>query len=105
LQRAFLGWLRGERHHCKMAAIPTLEVEDARRPGREREALVGERTRLINRMKSALARLGIRHFRPNLRNAAERLAGLRTTEGAALPINTLAELRRESRSERSSRPV
>jgi hypothetical protein len=24
LKRAFVGWLRGERHHCKMAAIPTL---------------------------------------------------------------------------------
>src|SRR6201998_1749898 len=52
LKRAFLGWLRGERDHCKMAAIPTLELEDARRPSREREALVGERTRLVNRMKS-----------------------------------------------------
>src|SRR5205814_6742091 len=82
LKRAFLGWLRGERDHCKMAAIPTLEAEDARRPSREREALVGERTRLINRMKGALARLGIRNFKPDLRKASERLAALRTPEGA-----------------------
>ena len=95
LKRAFLGWLRGERDHCKMAAIPTLAAEDARRPSREREALVGERTRVINRLKSALARLGIRHFKPNLRKAAERLGGLRTPEGAALPPNTVAELRRD----------
>jgi transposase len=95
LKRAFLGWLRGERGHCRMAAIPTLEEEDARRPSREHEALVGERTRLINRMKSALARLGIRDFRPHLRKAAERLAGLRTPEGTPLPSNTLAELRRD----------
>src|SRR6266446_8837499 len=53
LKRAFLGWLRGERDHCQRAAIPSLEAEDARRPSREREALVGERTRLVNRMKSA----------------------------------------------------
>src|SRR5207302_4583736 len=91
LKRAFLGWLRGERDHCKMAAIPTLELEDARRPSRERETLVGERTRIINRMKSTLARLGIRNFRPNLRNAPERLAALRTPEGVALPTNTRAE--------------
>src|SRR5213076_295193 len=45
LKRSFLGWLRGEHDHCKMAAIPTLKAEDARRPSREREALVGERTR------------------------------------------------------------
>ena len=92
LKRAFLGWLRGERDHCKMAAIPTLEAEDARRPSREREALVGERTRLVNRMKSTLARLGIGNFKPHLRKASEGLAGLRTQEGAALPPNALAEL-------------
>ena len=46
LMRAFLGWLRGEKRHCSMAAIPTIEEEDARRPNREREKLVGERTRL-----------------------------------------------------------
>ena len=67
LKRAFLGWLRGEPDHCSMAAIPTLEEEDAKRPGREQESLVGERTRIINRMKGALARLGIRNFKPMLR--------------------------------------
>src|SRR4051794_3416035 len=95
LKRAFLGWLRGEPAHCGMAAIPTLEEEDARRPNREREGLVGERTRIVNRMKGALARLGIRGFKPTLRNAAERLAALCTAEGAPLPPNTLAELRRD----------
>ena len=47
LMRVFLGWLRSERGHCGMVAIPTLEDEDARRPSRERESLVGERTRII----------------------------------------------------------
>src|SRR5688572_33029259 len=46
LKRAFLGWLRGERGHCSMAAVPSLEEEDARRPNREREGLVAERTRV-----------------------------------------------------------
>src|SRR5919206_637037 len=94
LKRAFLGWLRGERGHCSMAAIPTLEEEDARRPSREREGLVGERTRIVNRMKAALARLGVRGFKPTLRGAPERLGALRTPEGAPLPPHTLAELRR-----------
>ena len=53
LKRAFLGWLRGEPEHCSMAAIPSLQEEDAKRPTRERENLVGERTRIINRMKHA----------------------------------------------------
>jgi transposase len=95
LKRAFLGWLRGEPGHCSMAAIPTIEEEDARRPNREREGLVGERTRIVNRMKANLARLGIRNFRPTLRSASERLDTLCTPEGAALPPNTLAELRRD----------
>jgi transposase len=95
LKRAFLGWLRGERGHCSMAAIPTLEEEDARRPSREREKLVAERTRVGNRMKAALARLGIRGFKPTMRGAAERLEALLTPDGAALPPNTAAELRRD----------
>jgi transposase len=78
-----------------MAAIPTLEEEDARRPNREHEGLVGERTRIVNRMKGALARLGVRGFKPTLRKAPEHLAALRTPEGEPLPPNTLAELRRD----------
>ena len=57
LKRAFLGWLRGEPEHCQMVAIPTLDQEDAKRPSRERENLMRERTRLVNRMKASLVRL------------------------------------------------
>jgi transposase len=52
-KRAFLGWLRGEREHCKMAAIPTFAEEDAKRPHREREGFVGEQTTIINRIKAS----------------------------------------------------
>jgi len=95
LMRAFFGWLRGEVKHCTMAAIPTLEEEDAKRPNREHQTLTGERTRLINRLKSCLIRLGIRNFKPTLGKAGERLAELRTPEGIPLPDNTLAELNRD----------
>jgi transposase len=95
LKRCFLGWLRGERDHCSMAAIPSIEEEDAKRPSREREALVNERTRVVNRMKATLARLGIRGFKPGLRRAPARLEQLRTPENAPLPPNTLAELKRD----------
>ena len=78
-----------------MAAVPTLEEEDARRPSREREGLVGERTRIVNRIKAGLVRLGVRGFKPTLRDAAERLEALRTPEGVPPPPNTLAELRRD----------
>ena len=95
LMRAFLGWLRGERQHCKMAAIPTLEDEDAKRPHRERETLVGERTTIINRLKAALTRHGIRNFNPKLVKAPERVEHVRTPEGEPIPPNTLDELRRD----------
>jgi transposase len=81
LKRAFIGWLRGERDHCKMVAIPTTKDEDAKRPNRERQSLVGEQTRIVNRMKAALIRLGIRGFNPKLKKAAGRLEDLRTPEG------------------------
>jgi transposase len=95
LKRAFLGWLRGERDHCKMVAIPSIKNEDAKRPNRERENLVSEQTRIVNRMKAALIRLGIRGFNPKLKRAAGRLEDLRTPEDEPIPPNTLAELRRD----------
>jgi transposase len=49
-----------------MARVPTIAEEDAKRPNRERNCLVGERTRIVNRIKSTLARLGIRNFKPTL---------------------------------------
>ncbi len=97
LKRAFLGWLRGERDHCTMAAIPTAEEEDAKRPSREHESLVGERTRIVNRIRGTLARLGVRGFKPTLRKAAERLEALRTPDGQPLAPCLRAELLRECR--------
>ncbi len=95
LLRVFMGWLRGERGHCGMVAVPTVDEEDAKRPHRERENLVGEQTRIINRMKAAMIRLGIRGFKPELRRAPKKLDGLRTPEGLPIPTNTLDEIRRD----------
>jgi transposase len=95
LMRAFLGWLRGEPKHCSMAAVPSLAEEDARRPNREHQHLVDERTSIISRMKAAMVRLGVRGFNVKLRKAAERLENVRTAEDEPLPVNTQAELRRD----------
>ena len=78
-----------------MATIPTFAEEDAKRPHRERETLVGEHTTIINRIKATLTRLGIRNFDPKLEKAPERLEQLRTPEGEPIPPNTLAELKRD----------
>jgi transposase len=95
LIRVFLGWLRGERGDCGMVAIPTTEEEDAKRPCRERDNLAGERTRIINRLKSDLIRLGIRGFKPQLRKAPQLLQSLRTPEDQSTPPNTLDEMLRD----------
>ena len=94
LKRSFLGWLRGEKRHCSMVAIPTIEEEDARRPNRERGNLVTEQTRIVNQIKAILTRFGIRAFRPTPREVEEKLERVRTAEGTPLPENTRAELRR-----------
>jgi len=95
LKRGFLGWLRGERGHCTVANVPTMEEEDAKRPHREREGLVHEQTRVVNRMKSALIQFGVRNFNPKLRKARVKLETVRTPEGKSLPPNTIAALRRD----------
>jgi transposase len=95
LMRSTLGWLRGEKRHCSMVAIPTVAEEDARRPGRERESLVAEQTRIVNRIKAVLALFGIASFKPRLRKAAQKLETLRTLEGTPLPENAHAELKRD----------
>ena len=94
LKRVFLGWLRGERGHCGMVAIPTIEEEDAKRPSRERESLVGERTRIINRMKSTLA--PARH--PRLQAAT---AQGTTAACSVVPRRRAARSRRRTPSTRS----
>jgi transposase len=95
LQRGFLGWLRGERGHCSMAIVPTVAEEDGRRPHRERETLVKQRTSTVNGMKSILIQFGVRNFNPVLHKAPEKLESVRTPEGIPLPSNAVAALQRQ----------
>ncbi|HXW70982.1 MAG TPA: hypothetical protein VEK34_06045 [Methylocella sp.] len=56
--------------------------------------MVGEKTRIIFMIESAMQRLGIRRFNPSLRRAAKDVEALMTPYGEPLPPNTLAEMRR-----------
>ena len=49
-----IGQNRAARQQCKLLRVPTIAEEDAKRPNRERECLVKDRTRLVNRMKGTL---------------------------------------------------
>jgi transposase len=95
LLRALIGWERGERDRASMVRVPTPEIEDDRRISRERDRLVREQTRHVNRIKGLLASEGIFGFEPRLAGAAERLVGLVTGDGRPLPPHLCEALRRE----------
>jgi len=57
-------WARGGRRVCSMVRPPSSAEEDERRLTREREALVIERTRHVNRIKGLLATQGVFGFEP-----------------------------------------
>jgi transposase len=91
--RVLAAWLGGDRQVCSMVRVPTPEEEDAKRPHREREHLVREKLRLVNRIEALLFTQGIR-ARPSLRSWERDLAELRTGDGRALPPLLRAELDR-----------
>jgi len=95
LLRALIGWQRGEKDRASVVRVPTPEIEDDRRISRERDRLVREQTRHVNRIKGLLASEGIFGFEPRLAGAAERLAGLVTGDGRPLPPHLCEALRRE----------
>src|SRR5271155_765672 len=94
LLRTLLAWLRGEPRVCAMVRVPSVEEEDRRRSGRERDRLTSERVSLENRVRSLLCLHGIYDFRPRLKQAEEMLERSRTRSGAPLPPEMMAELRR-----------
>ena len=85
LLRALISYEAGERHRCRMVAVPSVAEEDARRPGRERQRLVKERVAQSNRISGLLATQGIYGYRPQHADRWDRLAELRCADGRALP--------------------
>lgn len=90
-----MAWMRGEPRVCSMVRVPTIEEEDRRRIGRERRALVKERTLHTNRIKGLLFSVGIRGYEPNRCDRRERLEELRMGDGQPLPLHLKAQLNRE----------
>jgi transposase len=93
LLRVLAAYVTGDHQVCSMVRVPTPEEEDAKRPHREREHLVQERTRFENRILALLATQGIRE-RPSLRTWQRDLDALQTGDGRAMPAHLLAELHR-----------
>lgn len=93
LLRVLAAYLGGDSQVCSMVRVPTPDEEDGKRPHREREYLVQDRTRLENRILALLATQGIRS-RPSLRNWERDLAELKTGDGRQLPSRLAAEINR-----------
>ncbi len=91
LVRTLARYVRGELDACRMVVVPTPEEEDAKRPHREYERLVKERTSHANRVKALLFAQGVRDFDPMAPDRLARLAEL------AIPPKLKAELARECR--------
>jgi transposase len=94
LIRTLAAWLRGEPRVCSMVQPPSPEEEDRKRLTREREELLTERVRLVNRIKGLLFGQGIRDYQPLRRDRWQRLEALATGDGRPLPARLEAELRR-----------
>jgi transposase len=95
LLQTLAAWRRGERLVCSMVRPPTVEQEDHRRLGRERERLKNERDQHVVRVKSLLALHGVSGYEPLRRDRRERLERVRTPVGRPLPANAKAEILRE----------
>jgi transposase len=95
LLRTLMGWARGERRICSMVRPPSPQQEDERRLTRERETLIAERIKHVNRIKGLLATQGIFEFEPMRKQRRERIEELRCWDGQPLPPRLKAELLRE----------
>lgn len=95
LLRALLAYKRGEPRVCAMVVAPSPEAEDRRRLSRERQALIVERVKHVNRIKGLLFSQGISTYVPLKRDRRARLDELRTGDGRALPVHLKAQISRE----------
>lgn len=85
----------GDRRAWRIVQVPTVAQEDARHWHREREVLQRDRTRLINRLKSLLATLGVRLAVSG--RFLERVERARLWDGQPIPPGAQARLGQEWR--------
>jgi transposase len=95
LLRALLAFKRGEPRVCSMVRAPTPQDEDRRRICRERQTLIAERIRHVNRIKGLLFSQGIGDWEPLRRDRRRALEAVRTGDGRALGTNMKAQIGRE----------
>lgn len=93
LMRKLIQYHGGDQGLWRVCRVPTAEQEDARRPHRERQRLVKERTAHRARLKSLLATEGlVLRLDKSLATRVEQLTNL---AGAPVGQHKIAEIRRE----------
>jgi transposase len=97
LLRALMAHHRHEPRVWSPVRVPTPADEDARRTHRERQNLLKERGRHVNRIKGLCAQQGIQGYEPIRPDRRERLTQLVTGDGRPLPPRLRAEIGRELR--------
>jgi transposase len=95
LLRSLMAYLRGEPKVWSVVRAPSIAEEDARRLHRERDRLISERVRHVNRIKGLCALHGIYDYQPLRPQAMARLEQLRTAQGTPLPPRLKSEIKRE----------
>jgi transposase len=95
LLRTLMAHRRGEGRVWSVVQAPTSDDEDRKRPHRERQNLLKERGRHVNRIKGLCSQQGILDYEPMRADRHERLAELKTGDGRQLQPLLLAEIRRE----------
>lgn len=94
LVRTLLAYKRGDPRVCAMVVAPTPEEEDQRRNSRERQTLIHDRIKLVNRIKGLLFAQGTVGYEPLKADRRARFAELTTADGRDLPAHLKAELGR-----------
>ena len=95
LMRTLRAYMRGEPRVCSMVRVPTAEEEDRKRPIRERDCLIVERTTHTNRIKGLLHGQGIRDVMPMKAGFIASLETMRTGDGRVLPARLKEQIVRE----------
>ena len=92
--RALKAWHQGDADAMAWVRVASVEEEDNKRLLRERESLIKERIRLVNRIRGLLKLHGIFHLSPRKRDFLKQLGTTRTAYGAPLPPRLLEEIGR-----------
>ena len=92
--RALKAWHSGDSDALSRVRVPSVEEEDRRRLIRERDTLLADRQRGLNRIKGLLYLHGIFDLQPKARDLIPRLIDTPTGYGDPFPPHTLAQIGR-----------